>query len=36
MFTGIIQSVGEVATIEPKGEDARLRILTNELDLADV
>lgn len=36
MFTGIIQSVGEVATIEPKGDDARLRILTNQLDLADV
>ena len=36
MFTGIIQSVGEVATIEAKGDDARVRILTNELDLADV
>jgi riboflavin synthase len=36
MFTGIIQSIGEVATIEPKGDDARVRILTNELDLADV
>ena len=36
MFTGIIQSVGEIATIEPKGDDARVRILTNELDLADV
>lgn len=36
MFTGIIQSVGEIATIEPKGDDARVRILTNELDLSDV
>jgi riboflavin synthase len=36
MFTGIIQSVGEVAIIEPKGDDVRLRILTNKLDLNDV
>lgn len=36
MFTGIIQSVGEIATIEAKGDDARVRVLTNELDLADV
>ena len=36
MFTGIIQSVGEVAAIEPKGGDTRLRILTNKLDLSDV
>lgn len=36
MFTGIIQSVGSIAAIEPKGNDARVRVLTNELDLADV
>jgi len=36
MFTGIIQSIGEVAAIEPKGDDARVRILTNQLDLDDV
>ena len=36
MFTGIIQSIGEIATIEPKGDDARVRVLTNKLDLADV
>ena len=36
MFTGIIQSIGEVAAIEAKGDDSRIRILTNELDLADV
>lgn len=36
MFTGIIQSVGHIAAIEPKGEDARVRVLTNKLDLEDV
>ena len=36
MFTGIIQSVGDVAAIEEKGDDVRLRILTHELDLSDV
>lgn len=36
MFTGIIQAIGEVAAIEPKGNDTRIRILTNELDLTDV
>ena len=36
MFTGIIQSIGEVAALEPKGGDLRLRIRTGKLDLADV
>ena len=36
MFTGIIQAIGTVAAIEPKGEDTRLRILTGKLDLGDV
>ncbi|TDY01692.1 riboflavin synthase [Thiohalophilus thiocyanatoxydans] len=36
MFTGIIQSVGKVAAIEPKGADARVRIQTDTLSLADV
>jgi len=36
MFTGIIQSVGEIAAIEAKGDDARVRVLTNKLDLDDV
>jgi len=36
MFTGIIQSVGEITAIEAKGDDARVRVLTNKLDLADV
>jgi riboflavin synthase len=34
MFTGIIQSVGNIAAIESKGGDARLRIETGTLDLA--
>ena len=36
MFTGIIQAIGEVAAVAPKGEDRRLRIATGKLDLADV
>ncbi|MGD8617276.1 MAG: riboflavin synthase [Gammaproteobacteria bacterium] len=36
MFTGIIQAVGEVAGLEPRGEDLRLRIRTGKLDLRDV
>lgn len=36
MFTGIIEAVGRVAALEPRGADARLRIDTNGLDLADV
>lgn len=36
MFTGIIQAVGEIAAMEPRGGDLRLRIRTGKLDLADV
>lgn len=36
MFTGIIQSIGEVAAVEPAGGDLRLRINTGKLDLSDV
>ena len=36
MFTGIIESVGQIAQIQPKGEDTRLYIKTSKLDLADV
>ena len=36
MFTGIIQAVGKVSAIEPKGVDTRVRILTGKLDLRDV
>jgi len=33
MFTGIIQAIGEVAALEPRGEDLRLRVRTGKLDL---
>ncbi|VAW82434.1 Riboflavin synthase eubacterial/eukaryotic [hydrothermal vent metagenome] len=36
MFTGIIQSMGEVAALQPKGDDLRLHIRTGKLALADV
>jgi riboflavin synthase len=36
MFTGIIQAIGKVATLEHQGGDARLRIDVNKLDLSDV
>ena len=36
MFTGIIQAVGEVAAIEPRGGDLRLYIHTGKLPLGDV
>ncbi len=36
MFTGIIQAVGEVASLSPLGGDARLRIDTGKLDMRDV
>ncbi len=36
MFTGIIEAVGEVAALEARGGDLRLRIRTGKLDLADV
>jgi riboflavin synthase len=36
MFTGIIQAIGEVAALEPRGEDLRLRVLTGKLDLDNV
>jgi riboflavin synthase len=36
MFTGIIQAVGEVAAMEPRGGDMRLRIGTGKLGLQDV
>ena len=35
MFTGIIEAIGEVAVLEPRG-DIRLRLRTGKLDLADV
>jgi riboflavin synthase len=36
MFTGIIEAVGEVADLQARGGDVRLRIRTGKLDLADV
>ena len=36
MFTGIIQAVGEVASLQPTGGDVRLRIKTGQLPLDDV
>ena len=36
MFTGIIESIGTIAAITPKGGDVRLYVKTGKLDLADV
>lgn len=36
MFTGIIQTVGRIARLEPRGGDVRLYVDTAELDLSDV
>lgn len=36
MFTGIIEAVGKIARMEPKGGDMRLRIQSGKLDLGDV
>ena len=36
MFTGIIQAIGSISAIEPRGGDTRLRIATGKLELADV
>ena len=36
MFTGIIQAVGQVAEMQQRGGDVRLRVATGKLDLGDV
>ena len=36
MFTGIIESVGKIESIEDKGGDARVWIQTNKMDMSDV
>jgi len=36
MFTGIIEAIGHISDIQPKGTDTRLRIHTGKLSLADV
>ena len=36
MFTGIIEAVGRIAALQPKGQDTRVRVQTGKLDLKDV
>lgn len=36
MFTGIIESIGSIRTLTPKGGDVRVYVSTGKLDLADV
>ncbi|MBB3059838.1 riboflavin synthase [Microbulbifer rhizosphaerae] len=36
MFTGIIEAIGEIAELQPRGGDLRLRVKTGKLDLSDV
>lgn len=36
MFTGIIEAVGRIAAMEPRGQDSRVRVQTGKLDLGDV
>jgi riboflavin synthase len=35
MFTGIIQATGKILSLQPKGNDARLKIAAGKLDLSD-
>ncbi|MDM1707663.1 riboflavin synthase [Thiopseudomonas alkaliphila] len=36
MFTGIIEAVGQIRSIRPKGGDVRVEVATGKLDLSDV
>lgn len=36
MFTGIIEAIGQVAEMQQRGGDARLRVSTGKMDLGDV
>lgn len=36
MFTGIIQSIGEIRSLEPRGGDVRLTVATGKLDMGAV
>ena len=36
MFTGIIQAIGEIAVLQPRGSDMRAYVRTGRLDLGDV
>lgn len=36
MFTGIIEAVGQIASLQPRGGDVRVQVRTGKLDLRDV
>lgn len=36
MFTGIIEDIGTIQSLQPSGDDIRLTIKTNKLDMSDV
>ncbi|GAA0857861.1 riboflavin synthase [Aliiglaciecola litoralis] len=36
MFTGIIEDVGKIAKLQPQGDDIRLTVAVNKLDMSDV
>jgi len=36
MFTGIIEAVGQISSLQPRGGDVRVQVKTGKLDLADV
>lgn len=36
MFTGIIEAVGQIQSLQPKGDDIRLTVKVNQLDMSDV
>ncbi|RFB01384.1 riboflavin synthase, partial [Parvularcula marina] len=36
MFTGIIEDVGQIAKLQPQGDDIRLTVNVHKLDMSDV
>jgi len=36
MFTGIVEAVGQIASLTTRGKDLRMRVMSDDLDLADV
>ena len=36
MFTGIIEAVGQIETLQPRGDDIRLTVSVDKLDMGDV
>ena len=36
MFTGIIEAIGQIAELQQRGGDVRMRVLTGKMDLGDV